>query len=114
MYKPHLHPTQPTPDSGSLFQNFYKNVAAQMDVDPECVIRAALGEQRSRKIELAMERELKRIAALLVSGRNGHDRRVVKIERTKQDLVLPAPPESPIFHARTGMPLKSGRRRTGD
>jgi hypothetical protein len=114
MYKPHLHPTQLTPNSGTPFENFYKNVAAQLDVDPECVIRVALGEQRSRKIEMAMERELKRIVTLCVSGRNGHDRRVVKIERTKRDLGLPTPSESPIFHAGAGMPLKSGRRRTGD
>jgi hypothetical protein len=114
MYKPDVLTTQVTDDSGALFQNFYRNVAAQMDVDPECVIRVALGEQRSRKIELAMERELKRIAALLVSSRDGHDRRVVKIERTKRNLGLPAPPESPIFHAGAGMPIKSGSRRTGD
>jgi hypothetical protein len=96
MHKRGLGPTESVPASGSIFKNFYRNVGAQLGVDPETVIRVALGEQRSRKIEAAMERELIRIADVPKSDRNGSERRVVRIDPTKRDLGLPVFPGLPV------------------
>jgi hypothetical protein len=89
VHKPGLHPPEVVPESGSFFKNFYRNVAARLDVDTEIVIRVALGQQRSRKIEAAMERELRRIARVTRSGGNGLDGRAVRIESTKRNFGLP-------------------------
>jgi hypothetical protein len=92
-------------------ENFYRSVARQLDVDVQCVIRVALGEQHSREIELAMEHELKRITGGIDPDR-GEDRELELRGRTPQvPLVLPVSPELPICHAGAGKRLRSPSRR---
>jgi hypothetical protein len=49
-------------------------VARQLKVDPSYVSRVARGERQSDDIEASLERELKRIMALMKTGRNGASR----------------------------------------
>ena len=49
----------------SLIRGLYGRVARQLKVDPSYVSRVARGERRSDDIEASLERELKRIMALV-------------------------------------------------
>jgi hypothetical protein len=55
----------------SLIRGLYGRVARQLKVDPSYVSRVARGERQSDEIEASLERELKRIMALMKTGRNG-------------------------------------------
>ncbi len=55
----------------SLIRGLYGRVARQLKVDPSYVSRVARGERQSGKIEASLERELKRILALVRTSRNG-------------------------------------------
>jgi hypothetical protein len=54
-----------------------------MKVDPSYVSRVARGERQSDAIEASLERELKRIMAMVRSGKNGAGRRQAKRSRGK-------------------------------
>src|SRR6266478_9515774 len=58
----------------SLIRGLYGRVARQLRVDPSYVSRVARGERQSDDIEASLERELKRIMALMKTGRNGASR----------------------------------------
>ena len=58
----------------SLIRGLYGRVARQLKVDPSYVSRVARGERQSDDIEASLERELKRIMALVKTGRNGASR----------------------------------------
>ncbi|HVA94648.1 MAG TPA: hypothetical protein VNI36_07055 [Candidatus Dormibacteraeota bacterium] len=55
----------------SLIRGLYGRVARQLKVDPSYVSRVARGERQSRKIEASLERELKRILAMVRTNHNG-------------------------------------------
>jgi hypothetical protein len=72
----------------SLIRGLYGRVARQLKVDPSYVSRVARGERQSDDIEASLERELKRIMALMKTnhngnGRNGATRAVPKRTRKK-------------------------------
>ena len=58
----------------SLIRGLYGRVARQLKVDPSYVSRVARGERQSDKIEASLERELRRIMALMKTTRNGSGR----------------------------------------
>jgi hypothetical protein len=60
----------------SLIRGLYGRVARQLKVDPSYVSRVARGERQSDEIEASLERELKRIMALMKSNHNGNGRNV--------------------------------------
>ncbi len=55
----------------SHFRGFYGRVARRLDLDPSYVSRVARGERQSEAIEAALEREMKRIMALVGTNHNG-------------------------------------------
>ncbi len=67
----------------SLIRGLYGRVAKQLKVDPSYVSRVARGERQSDAIEAALERELRRIMALVKSGHNGAGRRSAKRSQAK-------------------------------
>jgi len=63
----------------SEIRGLYGRVARKLKVDPSYVSRVARGERQSEEIEASLERELRRIMALMKTnhngaGRNGHKR----------------------------------------
>jgi hypothetical protein len=58
----------------SLIRGLYGRVARQLKVDPSYVSRVARGERQSEDIEASLERELKRIMALMKTNHNGNSR----------------------------------------
>ncbi len=60
----------------SLIRGLYGRVARQLKVDPSYVSRVARGERKSEDIEACLERELKRIMAMMKTNRNGAGRNV--------------------------------------
>ena len=58
----------------SLTRGLYGRVARQLKVDPSYVSRVARGERQSDDIEASLERELKRIMALVKTNHNGNHR----------------------------------------
>jgi hypothetical protein len=58
----------------SLIRGLYGRVARQLKVDPSYVSRVARGERQSDDIEASLERELKRIMALMKTNHNGNGR----------------------------------------
>src|SRR5271165_6503371 len=58
----------------SLIRGLYGRVARQLKVDPSYVSRVARGERRSGDIEGALEKELRRIMALVKTNHNGAGR----------------------------------------
>jgi hypothetical protein len=58
----------------SLIRGLYGRVAKQLKVDPSYVSRVARGERQSDDIEASLERELKRIMAMMKTSRNGNGR----------------------------------------
>jgi hypothetical protein len=67
----------------SLIRGLYGRVARQLKVDPSYVSRVARGERQSDEIEASLERELKRIMAMVSANHNGAGRRRAKRSRVK-------------------------------
>ena len=67
----------------SLIRGLYGRVARQLDVDPSYVSRVARGERQSDAIEASLERELRRIMALVRMNHNEAGRRISKPARSK-------------------------------
>jgi hypothetical protein len=72
-----VHKAAPT-NLASLIRGLYGRVARQLKVDPSYVSRVARGERQSSAIEESLERELKRIMAMVGSSHNGTGRHVAK------------------------------------
>ena len=69
----------PAPSNlASLIRGLYGRVARQLKVDPSYVSRVARGERQSGAIEAALERELRRIMAMVKSNRKAQGKRVAK------------------------------------
>ncbi len=63
--------TKPAPTNlASLIRGLYGRVARQLKVDPSYVSRVARGERQSDAIEESLERELKRIMAMVSTNHN--------------------------------------------
>jgi hypothetical protein len=77
-----VHKPAPT-NLASLIRGLYGRVARQLKVDPSYVSRVARGERRSHEIEASLERELKRIMAMVGSNHNGSGRHRGKQSRVK-------------------------------
>jgi hypothetical protein len=67
----------------SLIRGLYGRVARHLKVDPSYVSRVARGERRSDAIEASLERELKRIMALVGTSQNGAGRHTARRSRLK-------------------------------
>ena len=67
----------------SLIRGLYGRVARQLKVDPSYVSRVARGERRSDAIEASLERELRRIMAMVKSNRGGAGGHSAKRSRAK-------------------------------
>jgi len=101
------------PDAASMFRNVYSTVVAQLNVDPEFVVRVALGKQRSGKIEAALENELKRIVEVLKSCRKDHTGRVIRMEPKDREFGLPDSTRLPGITANARAPFKFSRHQSG-
>jgi hypothetical protein len=77
-----IHNPAPT-NLASLIRGLYGRVARQLKVDPSYVSRVARGERQSDAIEASLERELKRIMAMVSANHNGAGRRRAKRSRVK-------------------------------
>ena len=77
-----VHKPAPT-NLASLIRGLYGRVARQLKVDPSYVSRVARGERQSNVIEVSLERELKRIMAMVGTTRNGTGRHLAKRSRMK-------------------------------
>ena len=66
----------------SLIRGLYGRVARNLKVDPSYVSRVARGERQSDVIEASLERELRRILALVGASPNGVGRAPAKRART--------------------------------
>ena len=56
----------------SVVRGLYGRVARQLDLDPSYVSRVARGERQSEVIEVALEREMRRIFGLAKRNHNGN------------------------------------------
>jgi len=75
---------RPTPANlASLIRGLYGRVARHLKVDPSYVSRVARGERQSEAIEASLERELRRIMALVGANHNGAGRHHAKRSRAK-------------------------------
>jgi hypothetical protein len=75
---------KPAPTNlASLIRGLYGRVARNLKVDPSYVSRVARGERQSDVIEVALEKELRRIMALVSTNHNGTSRRGAKRPKTK-------------------------------
>jgi len=73
----------------SLIRGLYGRVARQLKVDPSYVSRVARGERQSEDVSASLERELKRIMAMMRTnhngaGRDGHKRSGSKAKNKKK------------------------------
>jgi hypothetical protein len=68
-----VHKPAPT-NLASLIRGLYGRVARHLKVDPSYVSRVARGERQSHEIEASLERELKRIMAMVGANHNGAGR----------------------------------------
>jgi hypothetical protein len=66
----------------SLIRGLYGRVARKLKVDPSYVSRVARGERQSDAIEASLERELKRIMALVSRNHGGARKRAPKRARS--------------------------------
>jgi hypothetical protein len=84
-----VHKTAPT-NLASLIRGLYGRVARQLKVDPSYVSRVARGERQSSLIEVSLERELKRIMAMVSTSHNGAGRHPAKRSgvKTKKKRVM--------------------------
>ena len=75
---------RPAPTNlASLIRGLYGRVARHLKVDPSYVSRVARGERQSHEIEASLERELKRILAMVGTNHNGVGRHRPKQSRVK-------------------------------
>jgi hypothetical protein len=75
---------KPAPTNlASLIRGLYGRVARNLKVDPSYVSRVARGERQSEVIEASLERELKRILAMVGTNHNGTGRNHTKRSRVK-------------------------------
>jgi hypothetical protein len=75
---------KPAPTNlASLIRGLYGRVARQLKVDPSYVSRVARGERQSGVIEASLERELKRIMAMVGNNHNGAGRNHANRSRVK-------------------------------
>ena len=83
------HKAAPT-NLASLIRGLYGRVARQLKVDPSYVSRVARGERQSDVIEGSLERELKRIMAMVSTNHNGSGRNHAKrsVAKTKKKRVM--------------------------
>jgi hypothetical protein len=72
-----------TTNLASLIRGLYGRVAKQQKVDPSYVSRVARGERQSDAIEASLERELRRILALVKPKRKGAGSRSKKRSAAK-------------------------------
>jgi hypothetical protein len=77
-----VHMPAPT-NLASLIRGLYGRVARQLKVDPSYVSRVARGERQSDVIEASLERELKRIMALVRTNSNGARAHLAKRSRVR-------------------------------
>jgi hypothetical protein len=77
-----VHKAAPT-NLASLIRGLYGRVARQLKVDPSYVSRVARGERQSDAIESCLERELKRIMAMVRTNHNGAGRHLASRSRVK-------------------------------
>lgn len=77
-----VHKPAPT-NLASLIRGLYGRVARRLKVDPSYVSRVARGERQSEDIEAALEKELKRIMAMVRTSHNGTGRVAAKRSRSK-------------------------------
>jgi hypothetical protein len=77
-----VHKPAPT-NLASLIRGLYGRVARHLKVDPSYVSRVARGERQSDVIEASLERELRRIMALVGSNHNGAGKSHPKRSRAK-------------------------------
>jgi hypothetical protein len=71
--------SKPTPTNlASLIRGLYGRVAKQLKVDPSYVSRVARGERQSDLIEASLERELRKVMALVRMSHNGRVRHAAK------------------------------------
>jgi hypothetical protein len=77
-----VHKPAPT-NLASLIRGLYGRVARHLKVDPSYVSRVARGERQSHEIEASLERELKRIMAMVGANHNGVGRHRPKQSRVK-------------------------------
>jgi hypothetical protein len=77
-----VHKPAPT-NLASLIRGLYGRVARHLKVDPSYVSRVARGERQSHEIEASLERELKRIMAMVGTNHNGAGRHRPKQSRVK-------------------------------
>jgi hypothetical protein len=84
-----IHKAAPT-NLASLIRGLYGRVARQLKVDPSYVSRVARGERQSAVIEGSLERELKRIMAMVSTNHNGSGRHLAKRSgmKTKKKRVM--------------------------
>lgn len=61
------------PNLASLIRGLYGRVARQLHLDPSYVSRVARRERQSKKVELALERELRKILAQVSKKRRVRD-----------------------------------------
>jgi hypothetical protein len=75
---------KPAPTNlASLIRGLYGRVARNLKVDPSYVSRVARGERQSDVIEVALEKELRRIMALVSTNHKGTGRRTAKRPKAK-------------------------------
>jgi hypothetical protein len=75
---------KPAPTNlASLIRGLYGRVARHLKVDPSYVSRVARGERQSDVIEASLEKELRRIMALVSTNHNGGGRRTAKSTKAK-------------------------------
>jgi hypothetical protein len=77
-----VHMPAPT-NLASLIRGLYGRVARQLKVDPSYVSRVARGERQSDVIEASLERELRRIMALVRTNSNGARAHLAKRSRVR-------------------------------
>lgn len=84
-----VHKAAPT-NLASLIRGLYGRVARQLKVDPSYVSRVARGERQSEVIEVSLERELKRIMAMVSTNHNGAGRHLANRSgaKTKKKRVM--------------------------
>jgi hypothetical protein len=75
-------PSSPPTNLASLIRGLYGRVARKLKVDPSYVSRVARGERQSDAVEASLERELKRIMALVGRSHDGAGKRTAKRARS--------------------------------
>jgi hypothetical protein len=61
-------------NAASLIRGLYGRVARQLKIDPSYVSRVARGERQSDQVDASLERELKRVMAMMTTNHNGASR----------------------------------------